>query len=537
MKLSLLEMEGFRGVRAHLRIRMPTGFIIITGRNGSGKSTLCDAIEYGLTGALSKYAGGTERGESTEEYLWWRGERPALRNFVRVGLRDDTGREFLVTRTPDTLTVSDNTNVAEALCDTSVMTRDPLAQLCRTAIIRDETVAAWSIDLAEADRFTFVRTALGTDSLDDIAKRAKGVLAVLKQDVQTAVAAYSKGRDDVTELVAEIARSRAQVADVPDVVAAEASVRLLLNEDIGEPSRLLAAARQLVAVRRRGIDALLRVATGVEILEAEAAAIKSESAIAAETSLRERRDVLARDVQVATQELGRLEAINAERQAAAPVRSRLATLYESGRALGRRVDACPLCATRMPEAQFTAALEALALELAAADREAAATQQQLSEANQRVETCRKELTDVDSQLRRSHAAHVENGRRMALLVQEAHSHGVPAQELLGVPVILEYVRESQRTLDALTAGVSVLDASGNLERVAELERRLLHAKESSNALEARLRRLESAEARAKRLTAGVRRAVGEVVEERLAALDPLLKDLMLGSVLIVIGRS
>lgn len=518
-------MEGFRGVRAHLRIRMPEGFIVVTGRNGSGKSTLCDAVEYALTGALSKYADGTERGESTEQYLWWRGQRPALRNFVRVGLRDEAGREFMVTRTPDAVTVSDNFDVAATLCDLTVMTRDPLAQLCRTAIIRDETVAAMSIDLAEAERFTFVRTALGTDALDDVAQRGKDVLSALKKDVQAAASAYAKARDDVTALVTELARARAQVADLPDVAAAEASVRELLNEDIEEPSRLLAAARQRVAATRRRIDALLRVVSDLEVLHAESAGIDSAAARADEAALRERRDALTAEVQTAMQELTRLQALSTDDQAVAPMRTRLATLYEAGRSLGRREGRCPLCTTSMPEEQFTSALEALALELAAADRQAAAIQQQLVDGNQRVETSRKELNIVDAQVRRADAARTEIGRRMTLLLQQAKSHGAPLQEQLDIPAILEHVHRSQQTLDALTSGVSVLEASASLERVAELDRRLLHAKAASDALEAELRRLESAEARAKRLISGVRRAVGEVVEERLAALDPLLKDL------------
>lgn len=525
MKLSFLEMEGFRGVRARLRINMPDGFLVITGRNGSGKSTICDAIEYALTGALSKYAEGTERGESTEQYLWWRGQRAAVHNFVRVGVRDEAGREFVVARTPNGTEVSNQTDVAATLCDLAVMTRDPLTQLCRTAIIRDETVAAMSIDLAESERFTFVRTALGTDALDDVAQRGKEVLAVLKKDVAAAAAAYEKAREDVTALVTDIARARAQVADVPDVAAAEASVRQLLGQDIAEPSRLLATARQRIAAVRRNNDALLRVVTEADAVQTEGAALDSPEARAEEGTFRARRSALAVEIETATRAVAQIQARVATEQEVAPVRARLATLYEAGRAVGLRRDACPLCATHLPEAQFGAALDALRQELAAAERDAAAIRSELAEGGQRVETLRRELGEIDARLRRVDAAREDVNRRLTLLVEQAKAHGAPVQGRLDAPDILEHVRRSQLELDALSSGVSVLEASAGLERIGELERRLAAAKDMSTELEVRLRTLESAEARAKRLLAGVRRAVGEVVEERLAALDPLLKDL------------
>uniref|UniRef100_UPI0037C135C2 AAA family ATPase n=1 Tax=Gemmatimonas sp. TaxID=1962908 RepID=UPI0037C135C2 len=251
MKLSFVEIEGFRGVRSLLRVDIPDGFLVITGRNGSGKSTLCDAIEFALTGALSKHDTGSERGESMDQYIWWRGTAPAVRNRVRVGIHDSDGREFVVSRTPDGLQVeglADTHDLEAALCDRSVMSRDPLKQLCRTAIIRDETLAAMSVDQSEFDRFAFVRTALGTDALDDVTRRGKDILAMLKKDVEAANAAYEKARDEVARLLAELARERSQASEVPDTAAAEGEVRRRLGADApAEPSRLLAAARQRVA--------------------------------------------------------------------------------------------------------------------------------------------------------------------------------------------------------------------------------------------------------------------------------------------------
>ena len=529
MKLSFVEVEGFRGVRAHLRINVPEGFVVITGRNGSGKSTLCDAVEYALTGSLSKYEAGSERGESVDQYIWWRGSTPAAHNFVRVGIRDEGGREFVVSRTPDGVDVSglpEGGDVGAALCDRSVISRDPLVQLCRTAIIRDETLAAMSVDQSEFDRFTFVRTALGTDALDDVTHRGKDVLAVLKKEVQGAAAAYEKSREAVTTMLAELARARAEAVEVPDAASAEAEVRRRLGSDAPtEPSRLLAAARQRVATLRANGDAVVRLATDVQVLEQEEAVERGADAVAQRASLNSRREAAATARQALALELEVSHARAARRRETAPALARLAALHAAGREVGLRDGACPLCATAQPLEQFRAALENLSRELEVADREAATEDQQVAELTRRADQLAEEYRDVDAQLRRLDATADEFRRRRGLLAEQLRARGAPVEERLDPEAVLEYARSARFDAEALGAALAVLEASARVERVADLERRLANARESSAASESELRRLEAAESRAKRLLNGVRRAVGEVVEERLAALDPLLKDL------------
>jgi chromosome segregation protein len=529
MKISFVEVEGFRGIRNHLRINIPDGFVVITGRNGSGKSTVCDAIEFALTGELSKYEPGSERGESMDDYIWWRGAAPADRKRVRVGICDDDGREFVLSRTPDGLEVAglaDAREVEAALCDLSVMSSDPLVQLCRTAIIRDETLAAMSVDRSEFDRFTFVRTALGTDALDDVTRRGKDVLTALATDVQTAQTAYEKARADVTALLAELARARAESSEVTDAVAAEGEVRRRLGANAPvEPSRLLAAARQRVATLRAAGDAVVRLATEAQVLEQEAAILQGPDAVAERAALESRREVVIAERAHLDVELVASRALAASRQKSAPVRARLAALHEAGRAVGLRNGACPLCAATQSLDQFQAALDALARELEAEDREAASVDQRTAELARQVDQLTKDSKALDDQLRRFDAAENELGRRRALLSEQLRRHGAPVDERLDREEALAFARDVQLDAEALGSALAVLEASASMERVAEIERRLAQARDSSASLEAELRRLEAAESRAKRLIKGVRRAVGEVVEERLASLDPLLKDL------------
>ena len=65
MKLSLVEAAGFRGVRSSISVPVTDGFLIVNGRNGSGKSTLFDAIEFALTGQISRLAPGFGKSRNT----------------------------------------------------------------------------------------------------------------------------------------------------------------------------------------------------------------------------------------------------------------------------------------------------------------------------------------------------------------------------------------------------------------------------------------------------------------------------------------
>lgn len=55
MRLSYVHLHGFRGYREPVRLEFADSFTIIDGRNGVGKSTMFDAVEFALTGTISKY--------------------------------------------------------------------------------------------------------------------------------------------------------------------------------------------------------------------------------------------------------------------------------------------------------------------------------------------------------------------------------------------------------------------------------------------------------------------------------------------------
>jgi chromosome segregation protein len=98
VKLSFVEMSGFRGFRRPVRVDFAQCFTIIDGRNGVGKSTLFDAVEFVLTGILSKYSDAKASGETVADYIWWTGDGPAPADrYVEVGFVDGN-TEFTIRR-------------------------------------------------------------------------------------------------------------------------------------------------------------------------------------------------------------------------------------------------------------------------------------------------------------------------------------------------------------------------------------------------------------------------------------------------------
>ena len=83
------DLCGFRGYHKRLRIEFPDGFTVIDGRNGVGKSTIFDAVEFGLTGTITKYGDATADRETIADYIWWTGEGPPPEErYVEVGFHD-----------------------------------------------------------------------------------------------------------------------------------------------------------------------------------------------------------------------------------------------------------------------------------------------------------------------------------------------------------------------------------------------------------------------------------------------------------------
>jgi chromosome segregation protein len=526
LKISFIELEGFRGIRAHQKLYIPDGFVIITGRNGTGKSTICDAVEFALTGGVSKYGEGHERGESTDQYMWWRGRQPATKRLVRIGFRDESGNEFTVSRTPEQFEVNGVARLDAALCDPKVMTRNPLAQICRTAIIRDEKIAALSIDLAEADRFNFVSTALGTDALEDTVERGKKVLASLKTRIATAEDSYMRARDRVNALVSERSELKGKIREAPDVGGALIVIERIVGASTdGSVATQLSHARRWVLETRRQKDARVAIAQEIDFVNVEIENLNRPTSEKLAYEAVTRREQLQHDIGNLVREQEALAVRIGAYQHFAAIRAPLASLYEAGKALGLQNGCCPLCGTHLGAGQYNSALKVLSRELDVADREAATMRQQMADLEKNLQEKRSEFHRADQEIRLLYSRRDDLSKRLERLQLQASRYLSPDKSAVSSVSLRASVDDTAAAIEIVANAITALEASVILDQAADVERRLGMAQAESDRLERELRGLEAAQDLAKRLLNGIRRSVGELVEERLAALDPLLRDL------------
>ncbi len=249
MRLDFIEICGFRGFRDLVRINFGRGFTVITGRNGVGKSTLCDAVEFAITGSIDKYAVEKAAKESLSDYLWWRGEGVPKAHYVTASFIDDDGKPFTIKRTRESGSDRSPEEIKAALCR-GPAPDDALRQLTRTSIIRDEWIAALSLDLTETERFDLVRSALGAVEGSEAGSRAKEVVAAAEAAHAKDEAAYDNARTRLADRLTQQSETQAALSRSGDVSAAIQVIATAAPDAPPELSARLIAGRNALANAR-----------------------------------------------------------------------------------------------------------------------------------------------------------------------------------------------------------------------------------------------------------------------------------------------
>ena len=92
MRILDLEICNIRGVR-HLRLHPAGETTVLLGPNGSGKSTIIDALDFLLTGRISRLRGSGTRGITLEDHGKHVDATPKevfVRALVKLPNRDDS---------------------------------------------------------------------------------------------------------------------------------------------------------------------------------------------------------------------------------------------------------------------------------------------------------------------------------------------------------------------------------------------------------------------------------------------------------------
>ena len=527
MKLTYIQMHGFRGFRDLTRVDIPPGFAIIFGPNGVGKSTLCDAVEFALTGTILGSSEHSEKGESIHDYLWWRGVKAATENHVEIGLISPEGEVVRVRRSATKLTVIPHASLKELLLNAGSALENPLLQLCQTAILRDEKITRLSVDFKETERFEFVRAALGTADFRATDEGAQQVTRYLKQHHEAAQRDYALQRDRLAELTTRLSQAKTQAARVAGLSEAESTLKRYLGEPTVDVDDLFAKSQRAVAIHRQRVDGLKRAYTHVTEIASQLAQLATPQHLKEIDELESVLRVAEVTAEKANAEGKRLlaEVSNAQAQSSRSVS--LAQLVEHGGRLGLQNGECPLCGASQAEDHFIKHLEILRATLNAADSRLAALSRESADATQRAYETVSRVAQMHTQLFKLKGSEELLKTEFAKLIGEIESLGLKVSNdpsLAGEEVAAR-IESLQSVIVETESALAVITASHAAAQVVELEREAAVVKirlVSAEKLLAEVIRAQSYLTDARQI---IKRLQGELVDEQLAALSPLLVEL------------
>ena len=512
MKLDYIELCGFRGYRNQLRIDLADDFTVIDGRNGVGKTTIFDAVEFALTGHLSKYQEAKAAGESVADYIWWKGlDAPPTERFVEIGFRS-AGKQIAIRRKQiGEPSVEASHSVELALCDPRLSPALPLRQLCSSSIIRDEQITSLGLDLKEADRYALLRDALGANDAGAWTGRAAEIAASAKKRATAA-------QQEVAAANTELASASRRLDEVRASLASEAGIgdaTVRLQEFLGSkvpPDQLFGPVRERIAKQVSEIQELQAFSAQLTTLRTEQQRLPELTETLAETR---------REEEQASRVLDGLHEPVATRDSHTPSEeaSDLISLLSLGKKLGLRNGHCPLCESPQPEDEFDLALQrldALVHRLYAAAAKAAEEREAWARASDRLAAAKRATAETEAAMLTAQKA-IDTATVQAVTLRL--TLGVGSSELASristVRSAVEAAEKDLRILDTLRLN-DALERAQKAE--ADAKTRVAKAQDRFG----KARRVDSG---AQALHDASRRAASETLDRRLERVLPLMSEL------------
>lgn len=518
MLLRQIAIEGFRGVQRRIEVPFGAGFTVITGRNGSGKTSICDAVEYVLIGSISRFSTkDTERGETIGDYVWWRGTNPAAKNEVTLSLETSSAVPLVRTVTPDGASGFSPTE----LVDTVMAPPDPLTVLCQTTIFRDELISDFSTDLSEGDRFDFVNKAIGISKVLVLEDRANKYHQALANQATALERNYGSARENVARITAELSRLSSTDVDQRAFENAAAKASTLVGRLLPDVPAAARATRDFVVSKRREIELIGRLRS--ELGAIDQAKLKIGELTRRISELQPRLKVVSDEI--ARVERQSLEVTNLlhEQQSKAPLLASLAFIAEHGGRLGLREGNCPLCGSAVAKDEFDQHLAHIRDEVESGNRrlaELTGSQANLSSTLSRLRNSDQELKLELSRIQAEVDAFQANSERLKVELQGLQIEDSVSAIEGALSKRLQLVSESDKLL-------TVLDGYTQSEVRSRLLGELGSAQREADSFAKRIEALTAAANGAASIAKAAKRISREILEEKLAALNPLLSELYL----------
>jgi chromosome segregation protein len=524
MRISFVELSGFRGFRDKTRIEFSSGFVVLTGRNGAGKSTVLDAIDFALTGTIGKFAGKHAKGGGLESHIWWVGDGIASDCYVKVGFSSEQDREVVVTRSRDKGVEPTIEMLASTLCKGRVAD-DWATTLMQTTLIRDETLAGLSLDLPEQARFEAVRAAIGgltgpdhsarTSLLHTASKAAK-----IAQDYRVAQIQEELGR--ALSLLTE-ARS---IADrQPDISIAEQTIARL-DPDLANvaPSGRAEQLRNVVAERKQAAQTIVELIDRAEELSSEAIYFASDVGRNAFDAAQKMDALSEAELEAAKRTFDTAASAVAAEQSSDRFASQMIALLAHGEDIGLIEGHCPLCDAARSDVEFAGAIEAARARLSSRGDAAARAQSRLEEARLTLDKRTHDFENAKRQLA------VLANRKTRIIQEMAKIDETLAQYKLSADTSdIKAVRASslryQEDTAELEHALFLLEASTVYDRVSALEVRIDELRSLVDTETYKATAADRAVENAKQIDNAARSVANQILTEQFDTVMPLLKEL------------
>ena len=513
MRLEYVALAGFRGYRDAMRIDLGRTFTVIDGRNGVGKSTVFDAVEFALTGTISKYGTAKADRESVHDYIWWQGDQPApASRYVEVGFVDREG-PVAIRRTPASGPSSEIIeDFLSRMCEISVAPSNPLPQLCSATILRDEQISALSLDLNESARYTLLRDAIGAADASTWIERANQIWKAAKERAKNAQAQVTAATDRLNFESRRIDALRQGVSR--EEVVSAAVQRLHAFTGTRQPLDNIAEfARKSLTEKLRERDAILEL---LQALPNMVAAQKELSGI--QDQLRVATD--ARQAAETTLESVRESGGDIQgSDSPASLAKQWAELVTLGESMGTQDQRCPLCWVEHTAETFREGTEAVRQRIATLNKTAVRIAQYLRDRDSAeeavAEAARKE------QGARGRMAEVE--RLVSEFEQKLamHTRSTDVSE----PTLQDQLAGVEQSIADARDDLRILESADTGRAFAEAARAVAAAKDQHARAEERLGRARRTEARAKTFLDAARRSAAEALNQRLERVLPLMVEL------------
>ena len=526
MKLAFIEVAGFRGFKDKTRLDLPGGFVVLTGRNGVGKSTVLDAVDFVLTGTINKYSVRGAKGGGLDDHIWWVGEGTPESQYVSVGFVDGNGEEFMATRSRERGLDMQANDIARLLCVGESTVQAWPEILMQTTLIRDETIAALSLDLPEQARAAAVRAAIGGLAGPDHTKRTGTLL-------ETAKVARAAQEERVVEAQADLGRALGALTEAhsaaerqADVSDAERIIRTFAPDLAAVPGDRAEILLRRIADRKQSIPALAEALALAENLQAERLHFESKSGLAEIAAARADVDSARRAKEHTKKRLIEAQRIVDTEQESDAFASHMIALLDHGETIGLQAGHCPLCDVVRSSEEFAVAIAVARSNLSARGDRATRATATLDQARLAVQQAETTLTEAEQRLRdlEVRRAGISHGiasvaatfSRWALAVS-------PSEPEAARRLILQRQEETAQLEHALF----ILEASSAHDRVTALEARLQHLRSRLDEETAKMTAAERVVETARQIDNAAKEVANQILTEQFDTVMPLLKELYL----------